>query len=803
MTLIRLWLGWQLRRRWRSLAVLTLLVAVSSGVMLTAVAGARRGESTLARLAEDTLPATALVLPGSTSPDWSTVRRLPQVEALSLVTEAGISFDGIAEQEELFVLPADTGLLRTIERPVVLAGRLPNPAASGEAVVTSRFVDAHGKGIGARVSTVLSVQDPQVRTALPELTIVGVVRSPMLSDDTASHGQLVLTPAFMARYRAAARAAGEDAFLGAAVRLKGGPAALRTFRQDLSRVTGLADIEVQDTTERVRRLQRVNAFEARFLFVFAIAVALTAMVLVGQAVARQVTAEVAELHALRALGAAPSQVTQLAVAAPFVAGCCGSALAILAAALASRWFPIGSAGQFEPRPGVLPDLPVLAIGGLAVPVLVLAGAAGAAYVAGWAGGSARPAGSAAGSGRTAGRSSVVTALIRMGAPVPVLVGARFALESRRGFIGGSARPALLGAVVGVLGVVAALTFATGIADAAQNPRRFGQVFDVGAELADGGPDFAPAAPVLAAAAADPGVAAVADLHWSLATVSGSNQILNVLSLEPVREAPDVVVTVGRLPRSASEILLGPESADALGVGSGERVRLRAVPGDTPMTVTGLGFVVESWRNSHASGAWVTGAGFKALFGSQSPGFAHLALVQVREGASAKDVAARLNRAPAVTAASGAIDFQIAPAPLRLGEIRQVRTLPTLLGGFLALLASGAVGHALATSVRRRSRELAVLRALGLTTNQTRAAVWTQACVLALVGLAFGAPLGLALGRILWRAVADYTPLQYVPPLPGPALLLAVPLALLAASLLAAIPSDRAARLRVAAVLRAE
>ncbi len=40
-------------------------------------------------------------------------------------------------------------------------------------------------------------------------------------------------------------------------------------------------------------------------------------------------------------------------------------------------------------------------------------------------------------------------------------------------------------------------------------------------------------------------------------------------------------------------------------------------------------------------------------------------------------------------------------PTEVAEIRQVRILPIVLGIFLALLAVGAVGHALATAVRRR------------------------------------------------------------------------------------------------------
>ena len=59
--------------------------------------------------------------------------------------------------------------------------------------------------------------------------------------------------------------------------------------------------------------------------------------------------------------------------------------------------------------------------------------------------------------------------------------------------------------------------------------------------------------------------------------------------------------------------------------------------------------------------------------------------------------------------------------------------------------------------------MAVLRALGMTRRQSRGVVVTQASLLAVVGLLLGVPLGLALGRTLWRVVADHTPLDHVPP----------------------------------------
>jgi ABC-type lipoprotein release transport system permease subunit len=133
----------------------------------------------------------------------------------------------------------------------------------------------------------------------------------------------------------------------------------------------------------------------------------------------------------------------------------------------------------------------------------------------------------------------------------------------------------------------------------------------------------------------------------------------------------------------------------------------------------------------------------------------------------------------------------------------VAVLPVALSAFLVLLAVGAVGHALATAVRRRRHELAVLRALGLTRAQARLVIVTQASVLALTGLVFGIPLGLALGHRLWGAVAQNTPLAYHTPVAVWALLLAVPAGLLIANLLAVWPGHRAAALPSAQVLRAE
>lgn len=153
MNVVLAWLRLELRCRWRSLVVLVLLIAVSTATVLTAVAGARRGDTALDRLLAQTLPATAAVLPNEPGFDWAAVRRLPQVAALATFPVTGFDVEGIPPEDFGSDFPSgDPEMRSSVERPVVLAGRLADPARSDEAVVTPAFVDSYGKGVGDTVT---------------------------------------------------------------------------------------------------------------------------------------------------------------------------------------------------------------------------------------------------------------------------------------------------------------------------------------------------------------------------------------------------------------------------------------------------------------------------------------------------------------------------------------------------------------------------------------------------------------------------------------------------------------------------
>jgi ABC-type lipoprotein release transport system permease subunit len=797
------WLSLELRRRWRSLAVLALLVAVAGGTVLASVAGTRRGDTVLDRLAARTRPATAVVLPNRPGFDWDRVRAFPEVEALSTFL-LGLDFpvDGIPDGAGFGFPPGDDEIMRTLEVPVLFSGRLPDPARPDEAVVTPEFSRRQHLGVGGAVTAHLYTpqqvaaaskldQDPGTPAGpAVRIRIVGVGMPFWGHDIAGSGGGLLPSPGFAREYRANFYDE-RNSYANALVRLRGGEVALPAFQAHLAAVTGRGDIDVWNLPAQQRQEQRALAFQARALLAFGAAALLAAMFLVGQALARMTSASIADLQVLRAVGMTPRQAVLAAAAGPALAALAGAALAVVAAAVASAWFPIGSAALAEPSPGFDADLAVLGLGLVAIPLLVLAGAVASASVA------LR----ATRAGASARRSAAATLAARAGLPVPVVIGTRFALESGRGRTAVPVRPALLGAVAGVLGVLGAFTFANGVADAAATPARFGQTWQLYTFLGYNDADIVPnERDVLAAVARDPDVTAVNDARIAVAHGGPADSAVSLFTYDPVGSPIRTVLVDGRMPTSDTELVLAPTAATMVGAGIGDVVRFTASTSPRDLTVVGIGFVPSSPHNEYDSGGWLTPGGYRSLFGDKLK--FHFALVGVRPGVSVEAVQARLQQAAGNAGAEGVV-FVPPDPPAAIGLLREVRVLPVALGVFLLLLALGAVGHALATAVRRRRIDVAVLRALGMTRLQSRGVVVTQASVLALVGLVFGIPLGVALGRTIWRVVADYTPVEYVPPVAVLALLLVVPCALLVANLLAAFPGHQASRLRIGHVLRAE
>jgi ABC-type lipoprotein release transport system permease subunit len=171
---------------------------------------------------------------------------------------------------------------------------------------------------------------------------------------------------------------------------------------------------------------------------------------------------------------------------------------------------------------------------------------------------------------------------------------------------------------------------------------------------------------------------------------------------------------------------------------------------------------------------------------------HPGLVRLRAGADRAAFTARL----------ADLELNSTAAPSEVGNLAQLRRLPTVLAALLAAVAVVSLANALTVAVRRR-RDLAVLRALGFTRRQAGATVGWMATVTAAIGLLAGLPLGIAAGSVVWRLVAGG--LHVADDARVPALVAAVVAAttVLLANLVAAVPAWRAARVRPALALRAE
>jgi len=107
-------------------------------------------------------------------------------------------------------------------------------------------------------------------------------------------------------------------------------------------------------------------------------------------------------------------------------------------------------------------------------------------------------------------------------------------------------------------------------------------------------------------------------------------------------------------------------------------------------------------------------------------------------------------------------------------------------------------NTLVLSVFERTRELGMLRAVGLTRRQTRRMIRHESVVTALIGASLGIPLGVGLALLVGQALGSFTLA-----IPWGTLIVFVIAAIIAGLLAAIFPARRAARLNVLAALQYE
>jgi len=142
-------------------------------------------------------------------------------------------------------------------------------------------------------------------------------------------------------------------------------------------------------------------------------------------------------------------------------------------------------------------------------------------------------------------------------------------------------------------------------------------------------------------------------------------------------------------------------------------------------------------------------------------------------------------------------------PAQIVDYRSIGATPVLLATGLASGAVIALALTLVASVRRRRRDLAIMKTLGLTRRMIAAAVAWQATIDGLIGAVIGIPLGIVLGRELWTLFARDINAVPQPTVPATAIVLVGFGTLIVAIIASAWPGRSAATTPAGLVLRSE
>jgi putative ABC transport system permease protein len=134
------------------------------------------------------------------------------------------------------------------------------------------------------------------------------------------------------------------------------------------------------------------------------------------------------------------------------------------------------------------------------------------------------------------------------------------------------------------------------------------------------------------------------------------------------------------------------------------------------------------------------------------------------------------------------------------EISQFLLLLYVLLALSVIISLLGMVNTLALSVFERTRELGMLRAVGMTRRQVRRMVRHESVITALIGAALGLPLGIFLALLVTNALSQFD-LQFA--IPAGSLIAFVVVAIIAGLLAAILPARRAARLRVLEALQYE
>ncbi len=827
----RYWWRATWRTAWRPALVVIVLTGLLGAVSMAALAGARRTESAYGRYLQSVRASDVMVnIPSPNTALIAKVEHLPGVR--SSAAWAGLNANPVVggRVDDSFltdsVESSVDGAFYRQDTLTVLSGRLPRVTSNDEIALTPGIARLFGVGVGGRVHYQLYDAQSQKVLGAAMFRVTALVEAPpALVDQFDQMEGAFLSPAAAVHFRR------EIAYSWVGVRLERATAGLASFQSSLThlatRVGHGYSFEVRRMGTVHRQVQNAIRPQAVALAVFGALAALALLVLVGQTVAQWLARAASALRTLRALGLTSRDAALTGALGPALAIIAGVALAVTGAVALSPLAPLEPVRQFDPVRGAQFDATVLVGGALTFSVALL----GLLTFMAWR--QARP---RLDTGMPSPSALAETAA-GAGVPTVMALGIRFALEPPAGGRKSAVRANLVGTVVAVLAVVTAAVFGASLDGLVSHPERYGWNWNVLIQNQGGYGTFLTSA---RPASFHGGDGALDHLMETQRVVSGwstfgftqlsiDGQTVPVLGLATHRGSVEPPTVAGRAieasesyrlgqrrERVSDEIELGASTMRQLGKHVGEKVAVST--GRTARRLTIVGVVtlpsIGVGLTDHVSlgtGAMLSEATLLSLEGLHSLDTSVNEAISALPSAIAIDLASGIRPEsvvrPLVKADLGAPPGGVYEVPRVLGasivNANQMSGQPLALAMALGVAALVSLSAAVAASVRRRRRDLAVLQALGLTGRQVRSIVAWQTLMLLLVAVAVGVPLGLLAGHWTWAGFATSLGVVPVTVLPLTSLLVGLALLVLAGPLFTSLLRFSSRGASTASLLRTE
>src|SRR3954466_2158476 len=279
-----------------------------------------------------------------------------------------------------------------------------------------------------------------------------------------------------------------------------------------------------------------------------------------------------------------------------------------------------------------------------------------------------------------------------------------------------------------------------------------------------------------------GVGAVSELRFASARVDGATTFVSAVDPATAETAADLEVTSGSVADLGSgSVLVSDKVAEAQGWSVGDPVQITyAQTGVQRFTVVG------TFGNTTLIGSDYV-VDLAAHVANTGSSLDVAVLVVADEGADLEQVRAGMETvvdAYPIAQLDDAASFTESQGK----TIDQLLAIVTMLLALAVIIALLGIVNTLALSVFERTRELGLLRAVGMTRRQVRSVVRWESVIVAVLGALLGAVLGLACGAALTRGLAGEG--LSVVDVPGTRLALYVVAAALAGVLAAIGPARR-------------